>query len=208
MEYAIDTNAQQFLNDYLAPEKQYLLFENCTTAEQAKFFRDYLLGHLIDTARVLAKWGCEKELCDAGLFHSIYSTESIVTACLPFTPLSLKRRKEVSLMLGSRTERIVYLFCAMGRNAFFANLEKSPPYTVFDRFNQVEIPLSRHEYLDVLTLTLADWLEPIIGKQANPRVEAFVKASYKEDFLKASGLLQKQAVKDFRSAYGIEEEGN
>lgn len=207
MAYRIDVKAQHFLDEHLAPEKHYLLFETCTTAEQANFFRNYLLGHLIDTARLLATWGCEQELCDAGLFHSLYSTESIVVAGLPFTPLPLERRAEVRSMLGSRTERIVYLFCAMKRDAFFVHEAKSSAYAVFDRFTHVEVPLSRQEFLDVLTLMLADRLEPVVGKQADPRVEAWVKASYKEEFLQVANLLPPQAVQDFRLAYDIEEEG-
>ncbi len=33
------------------------------------------LSHLVGTHRILTQWGAGAELCDAGLFHSVYGTE-------------------------------------------------------------------------------------------------------------------------------------
>src|SRR5579859_7727374 len=182
MKYAIGTQAQQFLDGYVTVDQQYLFYENCTTAEHATFFQRYVVGHLIDTARILETWGCEKALCCAGLFHCIYSTEAMAGANIPFTPLSLDRREEVRSLLGWRAEHLVYLFCALEKRAFFAHGATPSAFSIFDRFNQVDVPLSRQDYMDVLALTLADWLEPVIGKETRPHVEARVKASYREEF--------------------------
>jgi hypothetical protein len=206
MKWAISAQSQHMLDTYLLPDQQYLFFENCTTSEQATFFQDYLSEHLMGTTRLLETWGCEKDLCCAGLLHSIYSTEAFTTADMPFVPLPLERREEVRLILGWRTERLVYLFGALERRTFFAHGAKQSAFTLFDRFNHVEIPLSRQEYADLLTLTLADWLEPVIGKRVHPQVEEYVRASYKEEFIQLSSLLCAHAVKDFRLVYGIEQQ--
>jgi uncharacterized protein DUF6817 len=205
MKCVLSAQSQHMLDKYLLPDQQYLFYENCTTSEQATFFQGYLSGHLMDTARILETWGCEKDLCCAGLFHSLYSTEGLASVDAPFVPLPLERREEVRVLLGWRTERLVYLFSALERRTFFEHGVEQSAFTLFDRFNHVEIPLSRQEYADLLTLTLADWLEPVVGKRVHPQVEEYVRASYKEEFVQLSSFLCTQAMKDFRLVYEIEQ---
>ena len=49
-----------------------------------------LFDHLLGTRQVLVEWGAGPALCDAGLFHSIYSTEHFEQTAVPLT-----RRDEV-----------------------------------------------------------------------------------------------------------------
>lgn len=204
MEYPIGAHAQQVLDSYVAVGQQYLFYENCTATEHAAFFQRYMVGHLVDTARLLETWGCERALCCAGLFHCLYSTEAMTGANIPFTPLSLDRRDEVRSILGWRAEHLVYVFCALEKRTFLAHGAEQATFSVFDRFDQVDIPFSKQDYMDVLALVLADWLEPVVGKEARPHLEAHVKASYGKEFRRVSTFLPSKAAEDFRSVYGIE----
>src|SRR5262245_44162451 len=44
-----------------------------------------LFDHLLGTRQLLVEWGSRLALCDAGLFHSIYSTEYYEQKALPLT---------------------------------------------------------------------------------------------------------------------------
>ena len=41
------------------------------------------LAHLIGVHRDLESWGCDRDVCRAGLFHSIYGTQLFQKFCLP-----------------------------------------------------------------------------------------------------------------------------
>src|SRR5947207_3295271 len=58
------------------------------------------LAHLIGVFNDLNAWGCDRDLCRAGLFHSIYGTELFRKFSLP-----LERRAEVRALIGERAER-------------------------------------------------------------------------------------------------------
>ena len=208
MEYLlnIDANVKRFLTNHLTTEMQHLLFETCTTTEQVAFFESYLVGHLVDTACILQRWGCDEELCRAGVFHSIYGTEPLDEGAAPISHIALDRRANIRAILGQRTEQIVYLFGAMCKEDFLKNTDKQTGYTLLDRFKATEVSLSEDEYRGMLTLTLADWIEPVTLKERTPRrgIKEYLRASYQEEFRKALPLLPEQAIKDFRLAYGIE----
>ena len=68
------------------------------------------LAHGAGVYRDLKSWGCSQELCDAGMFHSIYGTELFQDFTLP-----LERRGEVRNLIGERAERLVYLNCCLLR---------------------------------------------------------------------------------------------
>ena len=54
-----------------------------------------LFDHLLGTRQLLVEWGSRPALCDAGLFHSIYSTEHYEQTAVPLT-----RRDEVRQLIG------------------------------------------------------------------------------------------------------------
>ena len=68
------------------------------------------LAHAIGVYNDLKAWGCDEEICHAGLFHSIYGTEGFQRFKLP-----LERRHEVRQRIGERAERLAYWNCAMDR---------------------------------------------------------------------------------------------
>jgi hypothetical protein len=64
-----------------------------------------LFHHLLGTYRILKSWGCNEELCIAGLFHSAYGTPAYHGG-----PLSVSRRGELREVIGVEAEKVVYQF--------------------------------------------------------------------------------------------------
>ncbi len=115
------------------------------------------LSHASGVYRDLKSWGCSQELCDAGMFHSIYGTELFQKFTLP-----LERRGEVQNLIGQRAERLAYLNCCLVRSSFDDSLKREQgPYTVKDRFLQQEVELPEEDYDDLCRIHLCDWLEQV-----------------------------------------------
>lgn len=85
--------------------------------EAAAFDRPHsgatLLGHLIGTYELLASWQCRQELCDAGLFHSLYGTEAYPTALV-----AAGHRARLRALIGTPAEELVWTFCDMSLEYF------------------------------------------------------------------------------------------
>ena len=64
-----------------------------------------LYEHLIGTWKLLKEWGCSRDICNAGLFHSIYGTQVYLPSTIP-----IKNRKVVQNLIGEKAENLVYLF--------------------------------------------------------------------------------------------------
>ncbi len=128
------------------------------------------LAHASGVYRDLKSWGCSQELCDAGMFHSIYGTELFQKFTLP-----LERRSEVQELIGERAERLVYLNCCMLRDSLDESLKREQgPYILKDRFLQQEIELSKEDYDDLCRIHLCDWLEQVVrGDRWDLRRQAF-----------------------------------
>src|SRR6185369_7652007 len=113
-----------------------------------------LFDHLLGTRQLLVEWGSRPELCDAGLFHSIYSTEHYEQTAVPLT-----RRDDVRQLIGDEAESLVWLFCMMCRETFFRNLGQDRNPTVQHRSTGEQIPLSGAQHQDLVTLLFANSLE-------------------------------------------------
>jgi len=113
-----------------------------------------LLDHLLGTRQLLVEWGSRPALCDAALFHSIYSTEHYEQ-----TAVALTRRDEVRQLIGEEAEALVWLFCMMRRETFFLDLGKDRNPSVQHRLTGEQIPLSGTQHQDLLTLLFANSLE-------------------------------------------------
>ena len=120
------------------------------------------LAHLIAVKRDLQSWGCEEDVCLAGMFHSIYGTEMFQGFTLP-----LERREALRALIGPRAERLAYLNCAMDRTSFDENLlgENAPtnegPFLVRDRIADEPFELARRDFDDLCRVHLCDWLEQV-----------------------------------------------
>lgn len=123
-------------------------------ADAADHSGEGLLAHLRGTARLLVDWGAREALCRAGLFHSVYGTESYTGAILP-----PGLRSEVAALIGAEAEAIAWRFGAMSKGSLYENLDGRDAFSLRDRFGGPELPLSMAELADLLNLTVANWLE-------------------------------------------------
>src|ERR1700761_9544416 len=73
-----------------------------------------LYEHLTGVESVLRAWRQPEDLCTAGLFHSIYSTDRFRHITLP-----ISERIQLQTLIGERAERLVYLFSVLERQALF-----------------------------------------------------------------------------------------
>src|SRR6516164_1269719 len=106
--------------------------------EQVPHTHKSYLAHLIAVYRLLETQGCAKDVCRAGMFHSIYGTERFRGFTLP-----LERRTEVRALIGERAERLAYLNCAMNRASFDRALDQeTAAYPIIDRITGEVVELS------------------------------------------------------------------
>jgi len=124
-------------------------------AEQVPHTEKSYLAHAIGVYNDLKSWGCEEDVCVAGLFHSIYGTERFQGFTLP-----LNRRDDVRALIGQRGESLAYWNCAMARESFDDAVAKGePPYSFLDRITQARVEVSRLDFDDLCRIHLCDWLE-------------------------------------------------
>jgi SM-20-related protein len=125
-----------------------------------------LLDHLKATADMLAAWGEEAAVCDAGLFHSVYGTETFRRAIL-----SVDRRAELAAVIGQRAERLAHLFGAMTKRSFFLAVSPRGPgeLTLLDGRQE---PVARSELKDLAHIFAANWLEQFPRMPARQRADS------------------------------------
>ncbi len=115
------------------------------------------MAHVVAVHRLMEAQGCDEDLCRAGLFHSIYSTESFKGF-----EWMLERRGDVRALIGERAERLAYLNCAMNRASFDqAVAHAAGPYRIVDRITGEEVALTPEEFEDLCKVHLYDWLEQV-----------------------------------------------
>ena len=128
--------------------------------------------HLVAVQSVLRAWGAPERLTHAALFHSIYGTEGFQGF-----KLHLSQRPQIVDLIGPEAERLAWIFCMVDRSTVDATVLAPPPGTCaaaaglpppsfFARpeLGGFEIALrSEREWLEFLTLSLADWLEQVEG---------------------------------------------
>ena len=113
-----------------------------------------LFDHLLGTRKLLVEWEARPALCDAGLFHSVYSTDHYELTAIP-----LSMRDEVRQLIGDEAESLVWLFCMMRRETLYQNLHKDRDFSVQHRLTGEWIPLSEGQFQDLVTLSFANCLE-------------------------------------------------
>ncbi len=119
------------------------------------------LAHLIGVYRDMEAGGCTEEVCQAGMFHSIYGTERFQRFALP-----LQRRADVCALIGERAERLAYVNCVMDRASFDkAFLAGEAPYRILDRISGTEMEMSEEDFTDLCKVHLYDWLEQVPRSQ-------------------------------------------
>lgn len=130
-----------------------------------------LLNHLLGTREILAEWGARQALCDAGLFHSVYGTESYTGTTVPMSMRDLVRE-----VIGEEAEELAYLFGVMRRKLFRENFELQHHFRIQHRQTNNWIPITSKQFSDLANLEIANALEQI------PRLPSDKKG--KAEFLK------------------------
>ena len=97
-------------------------------ADQVSHSDKTYLAHAIGVYNDLRAWGADEDVCNAGLFHSIYGTEIFQSFTLPVT-----RRDEVRELIGDEAEGLAFWNCFMDRSSFDRHLAGSGPYVLRHR---------------------------------------------------------------------------
>ena len=151
-----------------------------------------LLDHLVGVRGLLVDWGANDALAAAGLFHSVYGTESYRQEALP-----LDLRPQVRVVIGEEAERRAYLFGAMAKESFEASVERGARFELKDRHAGEVVPLDEGEWSDLCELVVANWLEQ------RPRVAPQYMQLKAEMFRKLRCWLSTPASEALSSAYGF-----
>jgi hypothetical protein len=115
------------------------------------------LAHLVAVYNDLKRWGCNEDVCLAGLFHSIYGTERFKGFTLP-----LDERENVQATIGEYAEYLAYINCVMVRSSFDALLQnQEEPFALTNRLTNESITITKNEYEDLCHVHLCDWLEQV-----------------------------------------------
>lgn len=161
-------------------------------SEKVRHTEKTYLAHLIGVYRDMESDGCTEELCQAGMFHSIYGTERFQRFALP-----LQRRADVRALIGERAERLAYLNCAMDRASFDkAFLAGAAPYRILDRISGQETEVSEDDFADLCKVHLYDWLEQV------PRSQEW---DYRRDvYRQMAARLGGAALESYERVFGAE----
>jgi len=112
-----------------------------------------LLDHLRDTYEFLKSWGNPDHVCLAGLFHSIYGTQSYKTQSASF-----EDRKVIRNVIGQDSEQLAFLFCVIKRRTFFEKIGMSNP-TLHDQIHDKEIDVTPEILRDLVEMEIANYME-------------------------------------------------
>ena len=94
--------------------KQFLL--GPASAGKTRHSGRMLYDHLAGTHALLEAWGNSEDICNAGLFHSIYGTKHFRHQSWPLTD-----RETIRKLIGAQAEELAYLFCTRNRAEFLAD---------------------------------------------------------------------------------------
>ena len=112
-----------------------------------------LLAHLQGVHDLLRAWDCRPQLCDAGLFHSVYGTEIFPTGAVP-----IELRPVVRGLIGEDAETLVHLFGTVSRAGIFDAAFEGAPFLLETRTGG-QVGITDQQYTDLAVLTVANWLE-------------------------------------------------
>ncbi len=151
-----------------------------------------LLNHLAGTRALLEAWELPQEVCDAGLYHAVYGTESYSKNLLP-----PDLRSEVRAVIGDAAEFLAHAFGAMKKDSFYANLDREAEFGVKSRFDDSLIPLGMTEFVALCHISVANWLEQ------RRRISPEHRNIRSDEFRKMRRFLNAKARAALDEAYGF-----
>jgi hypothetical protein len=113
-----------------------------------------LLEHLTGTRAILLSWEADPAVCTAGLFHSVYGTESFDQAMI-----ARGEREAVRSTIGEESEELVYLFSVMTGQSFEAAIDETATHRINDRIAHRWIDVPHPVFVGLCNLGAANWLE-------------------------------------------------
>ncbi|GIW79318.1 MAG: hypothetical protein KatS3mg105_1125 [Gemmatales bacterium] len=147
------------------------------------------LAHVIGVYRDLEARGFDRDVCLAGMFHSIYGTEMFQRFKLP-----LDRRQEIRDLIGERAERIAYYNCVMDRGSFYeAAKSDGEAYTIVDRLTRQPITMNRQDFDDLCRVHFYDWMEQV--------ARSGMWDYQRDSFRRLAHRLGSQAIADFEQVF-------
>ena len=147
--------------------------------------------HLLATYELLKRWGASAALCDAGLYHSAYSTTGFTK-----TMVSLDLRSDIAAIIGTDAEAMVYLYCACDREVVYPNFRTQAAVEFKDRFTNAVFVLSEEQARAFCELTVANELELM---SLNEAYKAKHRVTLLELFDSMKKHLSKEAVEAYKS---------
>lgn len=147
-----------------------------------------LLAHLVNVYKILRRWKCSGYICKAGMFHSIYGTESFQQKTL-----STNERRLVTNRIGEKAEQLAFLYARSSRESLYSNLDHAQPYSLRDFVTGKVVKIDERALAELLTIDLANTLEQL------PRISFGEQMSEeKQLYEKATKYLPRQAVEEMR----------
>lgn len=128
-----------------------------------------LYDHLLGTRDLLAEWGNPHHVAIAGLFHSIYGTQSYKISSVP-----LERRREIAESIGDEAETLAYIFCVSDRKDFFTQLGRDSP-VLKDVVHGTSLAVSEQSLQELIELEVANCVEQIYPERADPPTVSMLK---------------------------------
>ena len=153
----------------------------------------HLLAHLQGTALLLRTWGERQAVQDAGLFHSVYGTESYQSELLP-----PQLRGQVEALIGHEAEALAHAFGRLQKASFYAAvLGELDAADVVDRTTGEPLALTHDQRVDLCHLSVANWLEQ---RPRAPETHQFIRAT---EFAAMRPVLRAATRHALDAAYGF-----
>ena len=113
-----------------------------------------LIDHLQGTQKLLKEWSASTTLAVAGLYHAAYGTAGFDESLV-----SVEQRDNISKIIGSDAEELVYLYCACDRGYFWPQIGIVAAPEFKNRFTGQLHQLTPQQLRDFCELTVANEIE-------------------------------------------------
>ena len=143
----------------VAPRHEMVAFLESLGTADVDHTGGHFLQHLCGVHDLLLARGASARVAAAGMFHSIYGTETFQGFSLP-----LDQRPRVQELIGERAEHLAWCNCVIDRASFDASLPDAlagaEQLEIRDRHGS-PIVLSLDELRELAEVQLFDWLEQV-----------------------------------------------
>ncbi|MGK7892781.1 MAG: DUF6817 domain-containing protein [Xenococcus sp. (in: cyanobacteria)] len=150
----IDSYKWHLRDRNLDPSQELMEFLIDLNADSILHSSTTLLRHLVGTYQLLKKWEVTDYVSLAGLYHSIYGTQTFKKFLI-----NPQERDKLREIIDSKSEKLVYYFYIQNKKDFFSNLNQTNSFAIKNRLNNSTISLTKEEFTDLLRIRLADYIE-------------------------------------------------